>query len=164
MANLLGMENPQEQLDPASYHYQTEIHLRFRDLDAMGHVNNAVFITFFEVGRAGYIMSLDPSFEPNKAIEQFPFIMLDAACRYLAPIKMHDHPVVHVRTNHIGTKSLNMQYLITDRDSGQPKAVGHTTLVYYDYRAEKTQPIPDEAREMLSRFEKRPFPKVSKDS
>jgi acyl-CoA thioesterase FadM len=55
----------------------------------------------------------------------------------------------------VGTKSYEFEYLITDQGDGHPIAVGNSTQVYYDYRQEKTLPIPDDFRNRIENLEGR---------
>ncbi len=136
------------------FHYHQDFTVRFRDLDAMGHVNNAVYFTYFEEGRAGYTraLGLAPA-DLRDATERFPFILLDASCRFLAPASLEDRLRLHVRTAHLGTKSSVFEYLITRQPDGLPVAAGRTTQVAFDYAAGKTIPIPADLRARMEAFE-----------
>ncbi len=62
----------------------TEIKTRFRDIDSMGHVNNAVYLTYFEEGRKEFIYSLFGIINP----EDYNFILAHIACDFLKPISI----------------------------------------------------------------------------
>jgi acyl-CoA thioester hydrolase len=136
------------------FRFHCDLEVRFRDVDAMGHVNNAVYFTYFEEGRAGYTraLGLAPA-DLLEAPQRFPFILADASCRFLAAASLEDRLRVHVRTAHLGTKSSVFEYLITRLPDGLPLAVGRTTQVAYDYIAGRSMPIPTELRATMEAFE-----------
>jgi acyl-CoA thioester hydrolase len=139
---------------PDDFKFHCEVEVRFRDLDAMGHVNNAVYFSYFEVARTGYMRALGhrPPDEISFA-DLYPFIILDLYCKYLAPAKLSQKLNVYLRTSRLGTKSYEFEYLITDQDDGRPIAVGNSTQVYYDYRQEQTLPIPEDFRSRIENLE-----------
>ena len=136
------------------FRYHCDLEVRFRDLDAMGHVNNAVYFTYFEVGRSGYTraagMAADDEADPRR---RYPFILLDASCRYLAAASINDTLRLHVRTSRLGTKSSVFEYLITRRPDDAPVAVGHTTQVAFDYATGRTISVPEALRSAIESFE-----------
>lgn len=139
---------------PDDFKFHSEVEVRFRDLDAMGHVNNAVYFTYFEVARTGYMRALGhrPPVEISPA-DLYPFILLDVYCKYLAPAVLAQELNVYLRTSRVGTKSYEFEYLISDRNDGHPLATGSSTQVYYDYRRKKTLPIPDDFRRRIENLE-----------
>jgi acyl-CoA thioester hydrolase len=141
---------------PDDFKFHCEVEVRFCDLDAMGHVNNAVYFSYFEVARTGYMRALGhrPPEEISFA-DLYPFIMLDVYCKYLAPAVLSQKLSVYLRTSRIGTKSYEFEYLITDLVDGHAIAVGHSTQVHYDYRQEETLPIPDDFRNRIENLEGR---------
>ena len=140
------------------FHCSCDIDVRFRDLDAMGHVNNAVYFTYFEVSREQYMRALGSEQPPDASLEQsFPFILLEVSCRFLAAAAYGQRLRVHVRTVNIGTKSFEFEYLITRPADDRAIAVGRSTQVSFDYGAGRTQPVPDDLRSMIERLEQRSF-------
>jgi acyl-CoA thioester hydrolase len=141
---------------PDDFRFHCEVEVRFRDLDAMGHVNNAVYFTYFEVARTGYMRALGhrPPEEISFA-DLYPFILLDVYCKYLAPAVLGQKLSVYLRTTRVGTKSYEFEYLIADQAGGQPIATGNSTQVYYDYRRELTLSIPDDFRRCIENLEGR---------
>jgi acyl-CoA thioesterase FadM len=70
--------------------FQTAINVRFNDIDAMGHVNNAVLFTYFEEGRKALFL------ERLKGVKGggFNFILAHIQCDYLLPVRLEDRPVL----------------------------------------------------------------------
>ena len=118
--------------------YQYELDVVFRDLDAMGHVNNAVYFTYLETARLRYLkylLSLDD-------LLQLPVIMADASCAYKSPTFYGERLVIGVGISRFGGKSFDMVYQV-ETDRGRVVAVAKTVQVMYDYAAGATIPMPD---------------------
>jgi acyl-CoA thioester hydrolase len=122
----------------------TPIKVRFRDLDAFGHVNNAVYFTFMEMARVEYFTQLGLL----KSAE-FPspfFIIAEATCQFKAPIQMETPLIVQVRVSRLGHSSFDMEYRFVDEVRGTLMATGRTVQVTFDYRTNRSVPLPDEWR------------------
>ncbi|MBW1810662.1 MAG: acyl-CoA thioesterase [Deltaproteobacteria bacterium] len=139
------------------FKFSCEVEVRFRDLDAMGHVNNAVYFTFFEIARTGYMQALGHYSDKDDLFDLYPFILLDVQCRYLSAAVLSERLVVHLRTVRIGNKSYQFEYLITAKADNRPVGVGRSTQVYYSYQQQKTLPIPDAFRQCIEKLEARSF-------
>ena len=128
----------------------TPIKVRFRDLDAFGHVNNAVYFTYMEVARVEYMtrVGLRASDLPRPF-----FIIAAAACQYKAPIQLDTALAVQVRVNRLGASSFDMEYHFVDETTGQLLATGHTTQVVYDYTEKRSVRLPTEWRRIFTEIE-----------
>ena len=121
----------------------------------MGHVNNAVYFTYFEMARAGYMKAVSGS-EPTAGalVDLFPFILLKVGCQFLVPAVLGDVLVIHGRVPRIGTKSFELEYLVIRKSDSRPVAIGNSTLVHFDYSQQKTGAIPDALRQQIEEFER----------
>lgn len=116
------------------------ITVRFRDIDAMGHVNNALFLTYFEEGRKAFLDEVFGIIEPA----QYPFILARISCDYLKPIGLEDAAALRVWVSDIGAKSFTFVYELFDPGNDTcVYAKGMSVMVYYDYDVKKAIPIPD---------------------
>ena len=138
--------------DPV-FHFSTPIKIRFRDLDAFGHVNNAVYFTFMEMARVEYFKQLG-----LLQLGEFPspfFIIAEATCQFKAPIDMATPLIIQVRVSRLGNSSFDMEYRFVDEVSGAVLASGRTVQVTFDYAANRSVPLPEEWRQTLVTFEAR---------
>jgi acyl-CoA thioester hydrolase len=138
-------------LTAETFHCSTPVKIRFRDLDAFGHVNNAVYFTFMELARVEYFAQIGLL----KAGE-FPspfFIIAEAACQFKAPIDMETALIVQVRVSRLGNSSFDMEYRLVDEMSGAVLATGRTVQVTFDYHANRSVPLPDEWRAAITHLE-----------
>ena len=129
---------------PLSWPFESRIKVIFRDLDAMGHVNNAVYFTYMETARTSFFAERFRLAEPTR----LPVIVAEATCTYLAPLYMGDLLTVHMGVSRIGQRSFDFAYLMTC-DDGRTIARGRTSMVTYDYEQARVIPIPDSLRTML---------------
>jgi len=136
----------------SAFHFYHPIEIRYVDLDAQGHVNNAHFLTYFEQARVAYIRSLD-LWRSDSSLD-LGIILANAALTFLAPLYLDQRVETGVRVTRLGNKSLTMEYQIEEVENRQPFCSGVTTVVAYNYRARQSIPIPDEWRERIRAFEK----------
>jgi acyl-CoA thioester hydrolase len=127
--------------------------VRFRDIDAFGHVNNAVFSTFAEQARVQYL--LDVIGMPD-GFEQMPLILARLEIDYRSPIRLGDRIVVESRVDRIGRSSIRMSHRILAGDARLAADV-QSVLVTYDYEAATPIPVPDAWRHRIAEREGRAF-------
>lgn len=131
------------------YSFKLSIRVRFRDTDMMGHVNNAVYLTYFEAGRIEYWISLtgDPS------LEDLPFILARTEIDFLAEVRAAEQLTLGVRAGRLGNKSFDLEYLLVRDGDETPVASGRSVQVMFDYESKRAQPLDDETRRMIGEFE-----------
>lgn len=129
-----------------------KIPVRFRDLDALGHVNNAVYITYLEIARLGYYRRVTERSNPDIGL-----IIARIECDYRSPALLGETVVVACGTTAVGNSSMTMAYRLTDEASGRLIAEGKSVQVTFDYKANRPVPVPDELRQALAKFEGRTF-------
>lgn len=136
-----------------TFPYEIEIEVAFRDIDAMGHVNNAVFFSYFETARVKYIMEV---FEPGDLTDfdllDLPLILVEATCSYKSPALLGEKLKVGISLSRFGTKSFDFVYRILGQD-GRLVATGKTIQVMYDYGTRSAYPIPDDIKDQVSAFQ-----------
>lgn len=123
----------------------TEIEIRFSDLDAYGHVNNAVFFTYLETARVKLFR--EGFAELMKA--GLLFLVVEASCRYRQPIELDDRLLIDIETEDLGRSSFTFSYLMHNGD-GKEFATARTVMVCYDAKQKKTISLPDDFRAVLS--------------
>ena len=108
---------------PVEWPYRYEVRVQWRDLDAAGHVNNAVYFTYMEAARI--------------------------SCDFLAQATMGDVLVVEVRPTRVGETSFAFAYDVRDKATGRQVARGESVQLTFDYAANAKKPIPPEMRKAL---------------
>jgi acyl-CoA thioester hydrolase len=135
----------------SEYRFYHPIEIRYADLDAQRHVNNACYLTYMEQARLKYFQSLD--LWDGADFDNIGVILVEQSCTYKAPIAYGQPIHVGVRVIRLGNKSLELTVSIRDRDTEQEMAAGRTVLVAYDYVAEKSQSIPERWRDTIKAYE-----------
>lgn len=113
--------------------FSLEIKIRYRDIDSMGHVNNAVYSTYLEEARTRYYMKLTNC----KNLSDLGFILAAIKCDYNSPATIEDKLRVYVRPTSVGKTSWTFKYEIRDENSGRLIAEADTIQVAYDYKKGK---------------------------
>lgn len=135
------------------FRHGVEIEIRFGDLDAMGHVNNAKYLTYMETARVHYFRQLGLWNGPSGTVGP---IMAKATVEYRLPLDLSDSAArVYTRCCRLGHKSFDVEHLIVrERDGAAAVAAsGVIVLVAFDYQAGLSVPIPDDWRGRISAFE-----------
>jgi acyl-CoA thioester hydrolase len=121
------------------YNFKTQVHTRFADFDLFGHVNNAVYLTYFEMARSAFW---------NEIIrwdwEAMGIIIAQADIRFLKPIRLNDQVHAYVKTARVGTTSFVLEYILTKGvgDDEEICTTGSTVCVTFDYDKNEKAPIP----------------------
>ena len=131
--------------------YSIRIPVRFRDLDSMGHVNNAVYFTYFEIGRESFWSDhVTPIIDKVNAY----FILAHIGCDFKRPVKFETKLTLTVAVQKMGKKSFDFLYILSDSDDESIEyARGESVQVCYDYSLNRSMELPQELRDILSRFE-----------
>lgn len=127
----------------------TDISVRFRDIDSMGHVNNAVFFTYFEEGRKVFLHQLFNIVRP----EEYNFILAHISCDFLKPITISDPISLQLWVGEIGQKKFNLVYAIVNRDDeSEVYAKGLSVQIFFDYKKNTTLPIPQAFKDKIQEY------------
>lgn len=144
---------------PGAFCHRTTIEVRFRDTDAMGHVNNAVYHTYVEQGRVRY---LDEVLERPLRLGvhgETSFILAESRMVHRSPAFFGETLTLETRVTRIGRTSVEMEHRLTAPGSSfGPRrlvAVCHSVLVAYDYAAAAPTPVPEDAVAKVEAFEGR---------
>jgi acyl-CoA thioester hydrolase len=124
----------------------------FRDLDVFGHVNNAVYLTYIENARIGYlreVLGID-------SLEDLLVIVAKVHIDFRSRASLGETLEVGTRVARIGTKSFDVEHEIHGPDT-RLVARAETTLVTFDYRGDSTMPVPDLWRDRIEAYEARDF-------
>jgi len=126
---------------------------RFRDTDAMGHINNAVYVTYLEVARQEYWRSLSGALDYGRV----PFILAHVTIDFRSEALVSDILLVGVRCEWVGSKSFAFTYEIREKRMDRRVVEASTIQVCYDYDRKQSIPMPEELKRVLESFEGRPL-------
>lgn len=119
----------------------TEIQVRFRDLDALNHVNNAVFNSYFEEARIRFVQTI-PAFVDSMQ-QGKSFVLVRADIQYIKPILYPSSILVGSAVAKYGNSSLSGIQAIYGSKSKELHAVAQTTGVWFDLKTQRPTRLPD---------------------
>ncbi|MCE9625123.1 MAG: acyl-CoA thioesterase [Deltaproteobacteria bacterium] len=139
---------------------QTKIKVRFADVDMMGHLNNAKYVTYLEEGRVAYFQKFpELDFTVVNTESRDSVIVASLKLDYRSPAYLNETLCVALRTKEIRRSSFTIEYEIREEKSGRLVAAAETVMVYFDYKAQKSLEIPENLRKRFETLEGREFPK-----
>jgi acyl-CoA thioester hydrolase len=133
------------------FRHRTRLEVRFRDIDAFRHVNNAAFFTYIEQARIRYLIDL----LDVEAVERLPMILAAVQIDFRSPILFGQEVEIGTRVDWIGNTSFSMSHHLTASPQARLVAEAATILVAYDYATEKPKPVLDGWRDRFTRWEGR---------
>ncbi len=119
--------------------------VELRDCDGIGHVNNAVYLSYIEEARTDFVFSITG----GKRLEDFDFILARAEIDFRSEATLGDDLVVELWPRRVGTKSWDLDYVIRQAESGTVVVESSSVLVSYDFEAGCTIPVPETLRARL---------------
>jgi acyl-CoA thioester hydrolase len=127
------------------YRYVADVNVRFRDLDTMGHVNNAVYATYLEEARIAYYDDV-----LNVAVDELGFFLAHVEIDYERPVRHGEDVRVGIRTTDIGDRSMTTEYRV--EADGETAATAETVQVAVDEEGVPA-PVPEDWRRSVEEFE-----------
>lgn len=134
------------------FKHKTPVEIRFADVDAFGHVNNARFLTYIEMARVKYFDEIvDWGYDWSKE----GIILARAEVDFIQPILFKEELIVLTRCSRIGRKSFDLEYqLVVYKDGKETlKADACTVMVAFDYKQHQSIEVPKEWREAIVALE-----------
>jgi acyl-CoA thioester hydrolase len=138
----------------SNFRHTLPMPLRWADMDALGHVNNATYLTYLEQARIQYFRELNLwDGQPDK----LGLIMAKVVLEYRLPLFADDTVTIYTRCARLGNRSFDTEQLVARQRAGagalEIAAQGMITIVVFDYRLNQSAPIPDEWRARLVAYE-----------
>ena len=114
----------------------------------MGHVNNAVYLSYFEQARIEHFGELVGK---NWDWKTEGTLLARNEVDYKVPVLLHDSPQIEVWVSHMGTKSMEVSYRIIKDVKGEEVVctTGKSVIVCFNYETQKTIPVPEKWRDMF---------------
>lgn len=157
----ISVEPPDDPRDlPGDFAHRREMDVRFADTDAMGHVNNAVYLTYCESARIAYWTDVTGEAVRLGTEGAESLILAEARITYRAPAFHGETITVETRAIRIGRSSFILEHRLTARVSDGPSrlvATSESILVRYDYAADAPIAVSAAHRAAIETFEGRPL-------
>ena len=127
--------------DPDGFSHWLQIPVRFRDLDPLNHVNNAILNTYFEESRIGYFRSIPSLLEDLR--KDRSFVLVHINIDYISTVPYPSTLTIGARITSCGNTSIRLQQACFDDNSKDLKAVCDSVLVWFDVARQKPAKLPD---------------------
>ena len=145
---------PVEIPDIALFRHRTDLQIRFNDIDILGHVNNTVYLSFYDTGKAHYFQAVRHGQLNWREVET---VIANVDCSYLSPIYFGEDIEVLTRCLEIHDKSFRLQQIIRNKVSGEIKSLCETVMVSFDKATLKAVSLPELWRECFKKYESKDF-------
>lgn len=116
----------------------TPLQLRYGDTDALGHVNNAVFASFAEVGRIAFVKEV--------GLPIANFILARVAMDFRRQVYLTDEVTMVTHVSKIGNSSITFTQIV--HANGEVAAEIEATAVWFDFETQSSMRVPDHVREL----------------
>ena len=130
----------------SDYSFTADVDVRFQDLDMMGHVNNAVYATYFEEARTAYLQEV-----LGVPLREIDSVLASIEMDFRRPVEADDDVTVALRVPEIGNSSLPMEYELRTDDA--VAVTGQTVQVIVDRETGSSRRIPDAWRDQIRAYE-----------
>lgn len=131
--------------------HATRIPIRWGDMDAMGHVNNTVYFRYIESARIAWLEQAGAL--PDPAASNEGPVIVNAYCSFLKQLTYPGEIEVTTHVGPPGRSSIEVTHEIRlvgpDGQAGALHAQGGAKMVWVDFKAEKSRPLPERLRALL---------------
>lgn len=138
-------------MEEITFHHTLPIQLRFNDVDKFGHVNNAVYFSFYDLGKTDYFSSVCPGVDWEKD----GIVVVHIEADFVAQIFGSDRIAVQTAVTEIGKKSFRLMQRVIDLNTHEVKCIGTSVMVAFDLEKHQSKPLTEEWIKAICEFEGR---------
>lgn len=146
--------NPSDLPSPASFKHRIDLHMRFNDIDILGHLNNTVYFSYYDTGKAYYLEAVARGDMDWKRVEQ---VIANVDCSFLVPIYFGEDIEILTRCEYVGEKSFTLFQMLVGKHDHEVKSVCRSVMVSIDPDTKKSRLIPDKWRKGFAEYENTPI-------
>jgi acyl-CoA thioester hydrolase len=139
-------------MERLNFKHTVPIQLRFNDFDALGHVNNSVYFSFYDLGKTTYFNDVIPNMSLNKEVG---VVIANIQVNFILPVYPNENVAVQTAVVEIGNKSFKLFQQLIDVDANEVKCICQTVMVGFDAKTKATRTISDEWKKAMIDFEGR---------
>ncbi len=134
------------------FNHTLPLQLRFNDIDVLGHLNNSIYFSFYDLGKSRY-------FEAVKSCRidwcKADVVVANVNADFIAPVYAHEPISVETCTTEIGNRSFKVLQQIVNTETGEVKGMCRTVMVGFNTATGKADVVTDDWKEALCKFEGR---------
>lgn len=135
--------------DISLFPHKMEAQLRFNDIDILGHLNNTVYFSLYDMGKARY---MEAAGLRNVGVSRPDTVIADIHCAYLQPIHFDDRIYVLTRCSEVGDKHYTLQQMLVDQNDNV-RSVCETVMVYFNKESGQAESLPQLHRDRIRNYE-----------
>ena len=139
-------------MEQLTFKHTIPIQLRFNDFDTLGHVNNSVYFSFYDLGKTDYFRNVIPEMTTDQHVG---VVIANIQVNFLLPVYPQENVAVQTAVTEIGHKSFKLLQQLIDLDTNEVKCICNTVMVGFDAQTKTTRPIYDEWRKAINQYEGR---------
>ncbi|MFI3331397.1 MAG: thioesterase family protein [Rikenellaceae bacterium] len=125
---------------------ETNIQIRFADVDSLQHVNNVNLQHYFDLGKTDYFAKVLDLVEYTA---KESFIIASTACQFIGQVRFSDDIYVSTQVEKIGSKSITLFQQIICHNSGEVRAECRAVMVAFNFESQQSFPVYDAWREKM---------------
>lgn len=133
-----------------NFKHNVKLQLRFNDADSLGHINNSVYFSFYDLGKTEYFRTVKGYSFYDDPID---LVVAHVEVDFMKPVFLNDTVSVYTRVTRMGNKSMNLEQKIIDEISHDVKCVCNTVMVGFDFTSNETIEISNQWRELVNDYE-----------
>lgn len=128
--------------------HRKPVEIRFNDIDILGHVNNTVYFSFYDTGKAWYFSDIVDWNIEWRTVET---VIANVECTYIHPLMFGEDIIVGTRCEEIHDRSFVLLQVLADAKTGEIRSACRSVMVSFDPATQKSAPMPDRWRRALER-------------
>lgn len=134
------------------FYLSTPVQQRFNDLDSFGHVNNASYMQYMDLGKIDYYTRVLGDLFTAR---QDSLVIVNINCQFYHETRLGEPVAVLTRADSIGERSIILEQRIVNTDTGQVKTIARVVMAGFNIAQDAGMPIPEAWRQAISAFERR---------
>lgn len=152
--NLPECKNPKVPAPTCEFRHRIPLQIRFNDIDILGHINNSVYLSFFDLAKAEYLTGATSA---KVEIGGIAVAIVNINCNFYSPAYFNEPLEAVTAVTRVSHRSLRMEQRIYNPTNGDVKCIATTIMAGFDPRTATGTEIPPEFIAQLEAFEQRPL-------
>lgn len=140
--------NPHNLPDISEFKHSVDLQIRFSDVDVLGHVNNTVYLSYYDTGKAWFFSEIHERLIEWKKVET---VIANVDCCFISPIFFGEEVVVYTKCESISEKSFKLLQVLALKNSKEIKSACETVMVCYDPLSMHSIEMPEHWRKALEK-------------
>ena len=145
-------KNPRIPAPAVAFYHLYDLQIRFNDIDILGHINNSVYLSFFDLGKAEYFVS---ALGQKMEIGKVGVAIVNINCSFFSPSYFNEPLQVVTAITSMSVHSFKMEQRIFNPVTGDVKCISNSVLAGFDPATATSIPLPEEFIARAEAFEHR---------